>query len=270
MQEQIYIIGDVHGCYDTLMTLINQLPENAKLVFCGDLIDRGPKSRQVIEYIRNNNHSMVLGNHEKLMIESDGLVVDPRDFADTDWGANGGRETLASYHETDKLHTDIEWLKKQPLYLVFDNYKDKMGRTLVVSHAPCLDYFNYYQDVKEKVKNNDYTPHEYIDYKHTIRNSEMLFIWNRGIPRKEQTELFNVFGHNPVDSFIFDHDGNQKIEDRYITPEGIIFDNLKGYANIDSGAVYKAERFSKKYRGKLTALEFPSMKIFQQVNIDDY
>ena len=36
-----YIIGDVHGCYDTLMALIAKLPEDAEIVFVGDLIDRG-------------------------------------------------------------------------------------------------------------------------------------------------------------------------------------------------------------------------------------
>jgi hypothetical protein len=37
MNKQIYLIGDVHGCYDTLIALIAQLPENAKIIFCGDL-----------------------------------------------------------------------------------------------------------------------------------------------------------------------------------------------------------------------------------------
>lgn len=36
-----YIIGDVHGCYDTLIALIKKLPEKAEIIFLGDLIDRG-------------------------------------------------------------------------------------------------------------------------------------------------------------------------------------------------------------------------------------
>lgn len=41
--EQIYIISDVHGCYKTLLALINQFPnkQNSKIVFVGDLIDKG-------------------------------------------------------------------------------------------------------------------------------------------------------------------------------------------------------------------------------------
>ena len=45
----MYIIGDVHGCYNTLMELIAKLPKDAKLCFVGDLIDRGPNSKDVVE-----------------------------------------------------------------------------------------------------------------------------------------------------------------------------------------------------------------------------
>ena len=36
-----YIIGDVHGHYQTLLSLVAKLPQDAKLIFVGDLIDRG-------------------------------------------------------------------------------------------------------------------------------------------------------------------------------------------------------------------------------------
>ena len=43
-----YIIGDVHGEYDTLMRLVSKIPSEAKLIFVGDLIDRGSQSVEVI------------------------------------------------------------------------------------------------------------------------------------------------------------------------------------------------------------------------------
>ena len=36
----MYLIGDVHGCFKTLMGLVEQLPPNADIMFTGDLIDR--------------------------------------------------------------------------------------------------------------------------------------------------------------------------------------------------------------------------------------
>ena len=43
MDGRLLIIGDVHGCFDTLIALIAKLPTDAKIIFVGDLIDRGPK-----------------------------------------------------------------------------------------------------------------------------------------------------------------------------------------------------------------------------------
>ena len=56
------VIGDIHGCYDEMIALIEKLgyslssgfpvhPENRTLVFLGDLTDRGPKSLEVVEFV---------------------------------------------------------------------------------------------------------------------------------------------------------------------------------------------------------------------------
>ena len=70
-EKQIYIIGDVHGCYKTLLALIEQFPnkQNSKIVFVGDLVDKGKNSCEVIEFIINNKYDCVMGNHEELFLE---------------------------------------------------------------------------------------------------------------------------------------------------------------------------------------------------------
>lgn len=72
----IDIIGDVHGEKDALLTLMKSLgydeeghhPQKRKLIFVGDLCDRGPDSPGVIllvkRLIENNNAQAILGNHE--------------------------------------------------------------------------------------------------------------------------------------------------------------------------------------------------------------
>ena len=47
-----YIIGDVHGYYNTLMQLVVKLPSDAKLIFVGDLIDRGSQSEPTLDSIK--------------------------------------------------------------------------------------------------------------------------------------------------------------------------------------------------------------------------
>ncbi len=77
----IDIIGDIHGEYEALISLINNLgydlegnhPENRKLIFVGDLCDRGPNSPEVIKLVKklkeNGNAQVVLGNHELNLLQ---------------------------------------------------------------------------------------------------------------------------------------------------------------------------------------------------------
>jgi hypothetical protein len=65
------IIGDVHGCIDELKALINQLQLNLddRLFFIGDLINKGPDSVGVVQYLfalsKTYSISLILGNHEE-------------------------------------------------------------------------------------------------------------------------------------------------------------------------------------------------------------
>jgi hypothetical protein len=64
MQRTI-IIGDLHGCYDEAVTLLDRLAvtEQDRVIFAGDLVDRGPKPRECVELAMK--HACVLGNHEE-------------------------------------------------------------------------------------------------------------------------------------------------------------------------------------------------------------
>ena len=55
------IIGDVHGEYDLLMKLTKKLPKGRKLCFVGDLIDRGPDSKKVVDFVTKNRHVSIKG-----------------------------------------------------------------------------------------------------------------------------------------------------------------------------------------------------------------
>lgn len=54
-----FVIGNVHGCYHTLLNLIQKLPSDAKLIFVGDLCDKGNYSEDVIEFIIQNNYPSI-------------------------------------------------------------------------------------------------------------------------------------------------------------------------------------------------------------------
>ncbi|MDD2693594.1 MAG: metallophosphoesterase [Candidatus Gracilibacteria bacterium] len=65
--QRTFFIGDVHGCYDELLELCEKigLQDEDHLYFTGDIINKGPKSREVVEFVRNRpNTWSVIGNHE--------------------------------------------------------------------------------------------------------------------------------------------------------------------------------------------------------------
>lgn len=104
--ERIYAIGDVHGCFDLLENLISRIrkddecrsPQRTTIIQVGDLIDRGPRSADVVDLMMRftglSKHLVVLkGNHEQVMV--DALHGDLGML--NGWLRVGGRETLASW-----------------------------------------------------------------------------------------------------------------------------------------------------------------------------
>ena len=68
-----YVIGDVHGCFDELNTLLSEINFDEKkdsLWFTGDLVNVGPKSLETIRFIKNLQCEVicVLGNHDLALI----------------------------------------------------------------------------------------------------------------------------------------------------------------------------------------------------------
>lgn len=217
------VIGDVHGCYKTLLKLIEQFPKDIPICFTGDLIDRGPRSKEVVEFVKTN-HLCVRGNHEQMMIDNNGSW----DFY-SDWNLyNGGRATIESYDpNTDqklfKEHT--EWMKSLPIYLEFPDIKNSENRYLVVSHSSIGSVWRWGEDRRK-------------EHKEMFENTIM---WDRN-PPNDVKEAYNVFGHTPgpdprVKSF---------------------------YANIDTGCCFTGRATY----GKLTALQFPEMTVYQQANCE--
>ena len=64
-----YVIGDVQGCFDELVLLCKKIkfnPNKDRLIFAGDLVNRGPKSLEVLNFCLENKSCVtsVMGNHD--------------------------------------------------------------------------------------------------------------------------------------------------------------------------------------------------------------
>lgn len=175
-----YIIGDVHGCYYTLRKLISKIPKKAKIIFVGDLCDKGNFTKEVINLIRNEGYLSVKGNHEIFMETylKDSVFNDKN----TLWGTSktfGGSKTIKSYiNESSLIDEDISFIEKFPLYLIIDNY--------FITHGFGLPYFNR-RDTHFKALVSNRVERPYAD-------------WDN----YSELEIINVFGHTSFDNVLRD------------------------------------------------------------------
>lgn len=110
-----YAIGDVQGCFATLMRLIERLPldpDRDRLWLAGDLVNRGPRSLEVLRWARAQGERLiaVLGNHDlHLLARAEGLV--PAKDGDT-------LDAVLAAPDRDQL---LGWLCRRPLCHVEDD-----------------------------------------------------------------------------------------------------------------------------------------------------
>ncbi len=110
MQTPIYVIPDIHGHLDQLEAALARIEADggqaAEIVFLGDLVDRGPDSRGVIERLirgraEGRRWHVLMGNHDQLFARylRTGRVEHPRIRSGAIWLDErlGGAATLASY-----------------------------------------------------------------------------------------------------------------------------------------------------------------------------
>jgi len=129
--ERIFAVGDIHGCLDKLVSLMDIIDVDLKketLVFMGDYIDRGPHSKEVVDYLidlaRGGNRVVFLkGNHE-LMLQNYLSGEDKLSFL-----YNGGEATLGSYMKSGGLNEaslippeHLEFFDNLRLYYETENY----------------------------------------------------------------------------------------------------------------------------------------------------
>ncbi|WP_017726951.1 bis(5'-nucleosyl)-tetraphosphatase PrpE [Halalkalibacterium ligniniphilum] len=224
---ELDIIGDIHGCYQELLALINELgyeskgdlfihPHGRKLAFVGDLTDRGPQSLEVIRFVVSHVNAQlayyVPGNHcNKLYRYLIGRNVQIQHGLETTV-AELNDLTPSARKEVSQRFIDL--YESAPLYHLLDNCK------LVIAHAGILeaDIGQRNKRVKTFVLYGDITGETNPDGTPVRRDWAASY---KGQP-------WIVYGHTPV------------FEPRF----------KNRTVNIDTGCVFG---------GKLTGLRYPEL-----------
>ena len=238
-----FVITDIHGCFDELIALYKQIPinpEKDKMVFLGDYIDRGPKSKQVVdqlmEWSRKYPHWVFLyGNHEDLML--DALDYGGRIYHNFDlWYDQGGKETHESYiplglNRYERSITQArdmvlpehrQWLMALPRW-----YEDG-------------NYFYVHGGIKPGMHPRDMT------------SNDLIWIRDEFIDSKHDWGKKVIFGHTPDDKGHYYNPSNPWGRMQRFMP--IVKKNKIG---IDTAVCPGANH-------KLTCLELPTEKFYFQ------
>lgn len=122
----VYAIGDVQGCYEELVGLLEQIhfnPAKDQLWFTGDLVNRGPESLKVLRFVRGLGSAAitVLGNHDLHMLAlAEGCA--PQHRSDT-------LESVLTAPDREEL---LDWVRHQPLL----HHDENLHFTLVHAGLP--------------------------------------------------------------------------------------------------------------------------------------
>jgi protein phosphatase len=223
------IIGDVHGCYDELLGLLEKLgytvdggnytavpPDGRRAVFLGDLCDRGPKNmevlRLVMDMVKSGTALCLIGNHDNSLLRK------MRDLDDIECiGLDITLEQLDSQDESFKADTE-EFLDSLPFYYAYDD------GNLYIVHA----------GLPEKYQGEDSEP---------ARTFSLS-----GNP----TEALNEHGSYLREPWVHEYTGKALVVyGHFVTPVAEIVNNT---ICIDTGCVYG---------DRLTAFRYPERELVQ-------
>ncbi len=130
----IAVIGDVHGCFNTLRDLVGRLRQaypKIMIFLVGDLIDRGNFSYEVFEFVRREKIPFTPGNHDYMFYY---FVRYPSSEMGQAWVYNGFEKTIDSYKDRfEKIDEHIRMIQSAPLFI---NLPD-----CFISHAGISTYY---------------------------------------------------------------------------------------------------------------------------------
>ncbi|UYL04521.1 serine/threonine-protein phosphatase 2 [Klebsiella phage KP13-16] len=131
-EKDLYIISDVHGMHALYKEGCKRLgiKDSDVVISLGDLGDRGKENlKMFVEFTQKENRYMVLGNHEKMMMDA----LSDRNWYHC-WYQNGGHSVLDEVGESG-MEVLCKWLNQKPIVLEVHHRGKKLG--FIHGGIPC-------------------------------------------------------------------------------------------------------------------------------------
>lgn len=252
-----YAIGDVQGCYDDLLQLLDKVnfdSQTDQVWFCGDIINRGPKSLDTIRFIKQlgNAAITVLGNHDLHFLAVSYTSNSPSKF-----------DTFSDILNADDKNELVDWLRQQKLF----HHDDSLNISMVHAGIPpqwtindACDYSSEMEEILQSDNPEDFFKNMYGNYPPEWNSS--LTGWNR------YRFITNVFTRmrfcDQEGKPDYKHKGSIGSQPNHLIPwflhskrktknDDIIFGHWSTLANVKQGHVYPIDTGCL-WGGKLTAL----------------
>lgn len=207
--KRLLAIGDIHGCHDLLQLLMNKVEPTSddQIIFLGDYIDRGPKSREVVDFLLELQKDFpetvfLRGNHEQMLLDflsgDDSLM----------FLLNGGNATLESYEKETSAKPTIP----SEHLTFFNNLK---------SHFIYGDFIFVHAGLRPGITIEQQSERDMLWIRGEFINSD--YDWGKTV----------VFGHSPQPEVL--------IRDNMIGLDtGAIYNNCLTCCNLFTGDLWQA------------------------------
>lgn len=261
-----YIIGDIHGCFDEWMKIkewIEAEDNQAEFILVGDIIDRGPKTLEMLEWAMKNitpdgKYQMVIGNHEwekifwieeyfrnKEIMTARGMNYNLHNMSPDGYDF---RDVCIANKISDQQLLDIlNWFKSLPYYKERVVNIGNINKRFIIVHATvpkqCLNKDGSFskRSIKEYKNSNHAKKFEVFLLKEKI-------VWerfHRGYEEFPKTII--VHGHTPTIS-----KGDFPLGENL----GQVYFNYNDI-NVDCGMVYRLQGYKD---GNLAALQLEGLR----------
>ena len=207
---KLNVVGDITGFAQTIKALIKAMPAHP-LWALGDLIDRGPASKEVLDLFIDMGFKSIMGNHEHMMLFEkirNNPGVNWALYPQGCWLRNGGYQTLDSFGVEKSWEFDPAQFTKYFDFLESLPLKHEEGN-LILTHAPVSDrHSKRIYDIKD-INNDPYLV-------------DVSVLWNRHAPTKQEGK-FQVYGHNSSKGILWHTDKHPQgiyMHDPLEVPEG--------------------------------------------------
>lgn len=267
-----YAIGDVQGCFDDLLRLLDKINFDSTsdtLWFCGDIINRGPKSLDTIRFIKQLNTAAitVLGNHDLHFLAVAYLSTKPAKY-----------DTFSDILQANDRSELVDWLRFQKLF----HYDPDLNISMVHAGLPvewsiqqAQQYSQEIESVLQQDKPQEFFRHMYGNY--PPKWSDDLQGWDR------YRFITNVFTRmrfcrrNGQPDYKFKGNVGSQPEDlvpwflvteRESKNDDIIFGHWSTLSNIKQPHIYPIDTGCL-WQGKLSALKISPDRQLTQIDCSD-